>query len=82
MEAQEQNRINKGQVAKVVAAARRRLQQFGSPAASYLAKQLAYFEHHQHRMFYKTARSRVSFFSGGAVLPEQGRVLKGTVNRG
>jgi hypothetical protein len=67
MEAQWEHQIKNDQVAKVIAAARRRLQQLGLSAANSLATQIAYFEHHQHRMFYKTYRQAGLFCGSGVV---------------
>lgn len=55
------------QVAQVIASARRRLQDLGAQADATLAGQIAYFEHHQHRMLYKTYRQAGLFYGSGVV---------------
>jgi len=67
MEVQWENQIKNDQVAQVIAAARHRLQQLRGPTASSLATQIDYFEHHQHRMFYKTYRRAGLFYGSGVV---------------
>lgn len=59
--------LKNDQVAKVVACARRRLQQLGPQADNPLETQIAYFEHHQHRMLYKTYRQAGLFCGSGVV---------------
>lgn len=55
------------QVAQVIASARRRLEHLGTRADQNLAGQIAYFEHHQHRMLYKTYRQAGLFYGSGVV---------------
>jgi hypothetical protein len=55
------------QVGQVIASARRRLQDLGTQASKSLAGQIAYFEHHQHRMLYKTYRQAGLFYGSGVV---------------
>ncbi len=59
--------LKNDQVAEVIAVARRRLLQLGPQAESSLASQIAYFEHHQHRMLYKTYRQAGLFCGSGVV---------------
>ena len=59
--------LKNDRVAVVIAAARRRLQQMGSRSDSSLESQIAYFEHHQHRMLYKTYRQAGLFCGSGVV---------------
>lgn len=55
------------QVTQVIASAHRRLDDLGSQADESLAGQIAYFEHHQHRMLYKTYRQAGLFYGSGVV---------------
>ena len=55
------------QVAEVIASARRRLKDLGSEADQSLDTQIAYFEHHQHRMLYKSYRQAGLFYGSGVV---------------
>jgi hypothetical protein len=55
------------QVAEVIASARRRLKDLGSEADQSLDTQIAYFEHHQHRMRYKSYRQARLFYGSGVV---------------
>ena len=66
MESTWEDQIKNNRVAEVIAAARRRLQQMGS-CSDALGRQIAYFEHHQHRMFYKTYRQAGLFCGSGVV---------------
>lgn len=59
--------LKNDQVAEVIVAARRRLQQLGPQAEGSLESQIAYFEHHQHRMLYKTYRKAGLFCGSGVV---------------
>lgn len=61
------HQIKNDQVARVIAAARRRLQQLDPSANPSLETQIAYFEHHQNRMFYKTYRQAGLFCGSGVV---------------
>ena len=54
------------QVGEVIAVARRRLADLASPDDS-LAKQIAYFEHHQDKMRYQTYREQGLFYGSGVV---------------
>lgn len=67
MESTWESQLKNDQVAEVIAAARRRLQQFNPPADSPLESQIAYFEHHQDRMRYKTCRQAGLFCGSGVV---------------
>ncbi len=55
------------QIGAVIAAARRRLDQLGSPPEEALEKQIAYFEHHQDKMLYQTYRQQGLFYGSGVV---------------
>ena len=55
------------QVGEVIAAARRRRQDLGSPPEDALEKQIAYFEHHQDKMRYKTYRAQGLFYGSGVI---------------
>ncbi len=68
--------IKNDQVAEFMAAARRRLQQLDPKSESPLQSQLAYFEHHQHRMLYKTYR-RAGLFCGSGVVEAGCRAVIG-----
>lgn len=67
MESTWESQIKNDQVAEVIAGARRRLQQLNPPADSSLESQIAYFEHHQQRMLYKTYRQAGLFCGSGVV---------------
>jgi hypothetical protein len=67
MAAQWEQQIKNDQSASVIAAARKRLQQLEPPLAQSLGTQIAYFEHQQHRMFYKTYRRAGWFYGSGVV---------------
>ena len=58
MECQWENQIKNDPVARVIAAARQRLQQLAPSAESSWATQIAYFEHHQRRMLESPASIR------------------------
>lgn len=58
--------LKNDQVGEVIAAARRRLSQWAQPDQS-LEKQIAYFEHHQDKMRYKTYRAQGLFYGSGVV---------------
>jgi hypothetical protein len=55
------------QVGEVIAAARRRLADLGVPPEDALAKQIAYFEHHQDKMRYQTYRKQGLFYGSGVI---------------
>jgi len=59
--------LRNDQVVKVIACARRRLHQLGPQPDNSLETQIAYFEHHQHRMLYKTYRKAGLFCGSGVV---------------
>jgi hypothetical protein len=59
--------LRNDQVAKVIACARRRLQQLGHQTDNCLDTQIAYFEHHQHRMLYRSYRQAGLFCGSGVV---------------
>lgn len=59
--------LKNDQVAKVIACARHRLHQLGPQPDNSLETQIAYFEHHQHRMLYKTYRQAGLFCGSGVV---------------
>jgi hypothetical protein len=61
------DQLKNDEVAKVIAAARRRLQELGPAAKDSLETQIAYFEHHQHRMRYKTYRQAGLFYGSGVI---------------
>ena len=50
--------LKNDQVGEVIMAARRRRQDLGPPPQDALEKQIAYFEHHQDKMRYKTYRQQ------------------------
>lgn len=54
-------------VDEVIAAARRRLGDMGQPPEDALAKQIAYFEHHQDKMRYQTYREQGLFYGSGVI---------------
>lgn len=76
MAAQWERQVKNGQVAQVIAAARHRMQQLPPWAAGNLETQIAYFEHHQHRMAYKTYR-RAGLFCGSGVVEAGCRAVVG-----
>lgn len=59
--------LKNDQVADVIASARRRLKDLGPEADDTLAKQILYFERHQHRMLYKSYRQAGLFYGSGVV---------------
>ena len=59
--------LKNDQVGEVIAAARRRRQDVGSPPEDTLEKQIAYFEHHQDKMRYKTYRAQGLFYGSGVI---------------
>jgi hypothetical protein len=59
--------LKNDQVGEVIAAARRRRQDLGPPAEDLLEKQIAYFEHHQDKMRYKTYRQQGLFYGSGVI---------------
>lgn len=60
-------RLKADQVSKVIKAARRRLEHLGKGADDALAKQIAYFEHHQDKMLYQTYREQGLFYGSGVI---------------
>ena len=59
--------LKNDQIAEVIAATRRRLGDLGPQAEETLEKQIAYFEHHQDKMRYKTYRDQGLFYGSGVV---------------
>lgn len=59
--------LKNDQVDEVIAAARRRRQDLGSPPEEALEKQIACFEHHQDKMRYKTYREQGLFYGSGVI---------------
>ena len=59
--------LKNDRVAEVIASARRRLKDLGSDADQSLDTQIAYFEHHQHRMLYQSYRQAGLFYGSGVV---------------
>jgi hypothetical protein len=59
--------LKNDQIGEVIATARRRLKDLGSPPADTLEKQIAYFEHHQDKMRYKTYRDQGLFYGSGVI---------------
>ena len=59
--------LKNDQIGEVIAAARRRLQDLGTSAPDALEKQIAYFEHHQAKMRYKTYREQGLFYGSGVI---------------
>jgi hypothetical protein len=59
--------LKNDQIGQVLAAARRRLQDLGLPPTDTLEKQIAYFEHHQDKMRYKTYREQGLFYGSGVI---------------
>ena len=55
------------QVGEVIAGARRRLDDLGPQPDETLAKQIAYFEHHQDKMRYQTYRKQGLFYGSGVI---------------
>lgn len=61
------NMLRNDQVSKVITCAHRRLHQLGAQADNSLAGQIAYFEHHQHRMLYNSYGQKGLFCGSGVV---------------
>jgi len=59
--------LKNDQIGEVIAAARRRLQDLGLPSNNALETQIAYFEHHQDKMLYKTYRDQGLFYGSGVI---------------
>jgi len=59
--------LKNDQVGEVIAAARRRLKDWGLSPPDTLEKQIAYFEHHQDKMRYKTYRAQGLFYGSGVI---------------
>lgn len=59
--------LKSDQVGEVIAAARRRLADLDPPPENPLAKQIAYFEHHQDKMRYQTYRAQGLFYGSGVI---------------
>jgi hypothetical protein len=59
--------LKNDQVGEVIAAMRRRLQDLGAKPPGILEKQIAYFEHHQDKMLYKTYRNQGLFYGSGVI---------------
>jgi len=59
--------LKNDQVGEVIAAMRRRLHDLGTPPEDTLEKQIAYFEHHQDKMRYKTYREQGLFYGSGVI---------------
>jgi hypothetical protein len=59
--------LKNDQVGEVIAAMRRRLKDLGSQPPGTLEKQIAYFEHHQDKMRYKTYRDQGLFYGSGVI---------------
>jgi len=59
--------LKNDQIGEVIAAARRRLNDLGPTTADTLEKQIAYFEHHQEKMRYKTYRDQGLFYGSGVI---------------
>ena len=59
--------LKNDRVAEVIASARRRLKDLGSDADQSLDTQIAYFEHHRHRMLYQSYRQAGLFYGSGVV---------------
>lgn len=66
-EAKWKTMLKKDQVSEVITAARRRLQDLGPQPDNSLEKQIAYFEHQQSRMLYKSYRDQGLFYGTGVV---------------
>jgi len=67
MEATWTDMLMNDQVAEVITAAKRRLEDLGPSAQKDLTTQIEYFERHQHRMRYKTYREAGLFYGSGVV---------------
>jgi hypothetical protein len=59
--------LKNNQISEVLAAARRRLHDLNLPPDDPLEKQLAYFEHHQDKMCYKTYPDQGLFYGSGVI---------------
>jgi hypothetical protein len=59
--------LKNDQVGEVITAMRRRLNALGSKPPGTLEKQIAYFEHHQDKMRYKTYRDQGLFYGSGVI---------------
>lgn len=59
--------LKNDQVGEVIAAARRRLDDLGPLPDDSLEKQVAYFEHHQDKMCYRTYREQGLFYGSGVI---------------
>lgn len=59
--------LKNDQISEVLTAARRRLHDLHLPPDDPLEKQLAYFEHHQDKMLYKTYRDQGLFYGSGVI---------------
>ena len=59
--------LKNDQINEVIAAARRRLQALQLPPDDPLEKQIAFFEHHQDKMRYKTYRDQGLFYGSGVI---------------
>jgi len=59
--------LKNDQINEVIAAARRRLQDLQLPPDDPLEKQIAFFEHHQDKMRYKTYRDQGLFYGSGVI---------------
>lgn len=59
--------LKNDQIDQVIAAARRRLGDLIPPPDEGLEKQIAYFEHHRDKMFYKTYRQQGLFYGSGVI---------------
>jgi hypothetical protein len=59
--------LKNDQVGEVIAAMRRRFKDLGSKPPGTLEKQIAYFEHHQDKMRYKTYRDQGLFYGSGVI---------------
>jgi hypothetical protein len=67
MEDQWKSLLHQDRIADVISAARRRLLDLGSQPDDTLEKQIAYFEHQQSRMLYKTYREQGLFYGSGII---------------
>jgi hypothetical protein len=59
--------LKNDQIGQVLTAARHRLKEVESLPAATLEKQIAYFEHHQDKMRYKTYREQGLFYGSGVI---------------
>ncbi len=59
--------LKNDQIGEMIAAARHRLQDLKLPPDDPLGKQIAYFEHHQDKMRYKTYRDQGLFYGSGVI---------------